>query len=161
MVEQMNSRNVHGLVRPEVSSSRVAVQLRKQPILPILNEVSADYGEISQSVAVNVDYETNEKKSLWIDKDLFKEALHSMLVFSSRHSIRGKTINISLRQTGVRGGCISISYNSSHKNINEDDWQDFVNFNTGRRREILSQHGASVDFTGEKGNARIVLRFKD
>jgi hypothetical protein len=127
----------------------VAVVLKRQPILPLLSEVLAGCGldGISPVNIISSKSISSNTRALWLDAELFKDALHNIIEDASRNRDGDEAVRISLYLAGINTCRIAISY-VRHNSTGERFYaaSGYPYFLPARTRDILSQHRAKMTY---------------
>lgn len=109
----------------------------------------------SEVSVVNALLEVNA--AAWIDKPLFTDAFAELLDFAARASANNDKLKLTIASSGISSFRVLIDYTPSPERNVENRL-----YNNGRfssvTRQIISQHGGSLEFNESRYSGQIIMR---
>ena len=94
----------------------------------------------------------------WIDKPLFTDALADLLEFAARLSANNDNLKLTVATSGLNSCRIMIDYiPSPEQNVETNSPFENSRFSSVTR-QIISQHGACLEFSEGRHGCRIMMR---
>lgn len=139
----------------------VAAVMKRQPFFPVCAEALAEWKRRTMyrecNVAVkNALLDTNT--AVWLDKQLFIDALADLLEFAARSSAGNDNLTLALATNGINSYRVMIDYMPTPAYNVETPSQDLRGRFSDQTRQIISQHGACLEFSEGRQVSRITIR---
>jgi hypothetical protein len=142
---------------------QVSVIMKQQSVLPLCVDAVAECLKKTTKPLPKIsidDSKYEDKSKLWLDTDLFKEAIVDILENAIRHGVGRHGIVCRVSSVGMQHCRLTVSYTSLESEIaSHDDQFEISYYAHDRTREIVSQHRAAMNLLKDGRNVTIELCF--
>jgi K+-sensing histidine kinase KdpD len=161
----MKKKNIRPAKRMAAMEKKppVSVIMKQQSVLPLcVDAIAACLKKTSKLLPkISIDdskYEDTSK--LWLDADLFKEAIVDILINAIQHGVGRHGIVCRVSSEGMQHCRLTVSYTCQESEAGSHDDQFEISYYAhDRTREIVSQHRAAMNLLKDGRNVTIELCF--
>ena len=144
------------------NSGGIAVSMKRQPIYPLCIEAVDEWKRRTVYNACEVSMVNalqNAGGVVWIDKPLFSDALADLLEVAARSSAKDKDLKLTVATSGVSSVHLLIEYAPQPQPEGGASALAHPESRfSGETRQIISQHGACLEFSEGGNSHRIMIR---
>jgi K+-sensing histidine kinase KdpD len=137
--------------------------MKQQSVLPLCVDAVSECLKKTTTPLPKIsidDSKYEDKSKLWLDTDLFKEAIIDILTNAIRHGIGRHGIVCRLSSEGMQHCRLTVSYTRQESETgSREDQFEISYYAHDRTREIVSQHRAAMNLLKDGRNVTIELCF--
>jgi hypothetical protein len=141
----------------------VSVIMKQQSVLPLCVDAVQECLKKTTTPPPKIcidDSKFENKSKLWLDADLFKEALVDILENAVQHGDRQRRVVVCVSSQGMHYCRLNISYtHQKTENESHDERFEISYYAHDRTREIVSQHRAAMNLLKDGRKVTIELCF--